>query len=202
MATRRRRGRPRGGDPGPSKQDILDAAVRVVSEVGLPAASLDKIAKAAGATKTTVLYHFSSRDGLVTALGLHALRDFQEGVVTGGRMPEDDFARAEAGVRSFFRKEYRPALIVMRELMSRGAFDPAAGELVQMAIETRVHMIASLLDLPAPLALRTARSLVLAGQGCVDAWICSGHEDPAPYRRAALEVTRALLTAAHREADS
>jgi len=201
VTARRKRGRPRDSDPAPSKDEILEAAIEVVCKVGLARASLDRVGKAAGASKTTVLYHFRSRDGLITALALRVMADFQEGVASGARMPPDDLKRAEAGIRSVFREPYRRSLLVVRELMSQGAYQPKIGELVHVSVESRVQMIAGLLDLPTPLAMSTARSLVMALLGCVDAWICEGREDPEPYREAALEATRALIAAARAEAD-
>lgn len=196
MKSKRKRGRPRGSDPAPSKDDILEAAVASVAEVGLQRASISHVAEKAGASKTSVLYHFRNREGLVAALALKVLSDFQEGVSTGSKLPKGDVARAEAGVRAFFKPEYRESLVVMRELMTQGAFDKRMGELVRFAVETRVQMIASLLDLPTPLALSTARNLVMAVQGAVDAWVCSGSSNPAPYCESAIETARALIESA------
>lgn len=200
VKSKRKPGRPRGSNPAPSKDEILEAAVASVAEVGLQRASIAHVAAKAGASKTAVLYHFRNRDGLVAALALKVLSDFQAGVSTGSKLPKDDLARAEAGVRSFFARDYRDSLVVMRELMTQGAFDKRMGGLVRFALESRIQMIASLLELPTPIALATARNLVMAVQGAVDAWVCSGRSDPAPYRDSALETARALIETARRKA--
>lgn len=50
------------------RHDILLAAIAVVNNGGYAAASVEKIAKQAGTTKSTVLYHFKSKEAINTAL--------------------------------------------------------------------------------------------------------------------------------------
>lgn len=54
------------------REDVIAAAVTVLSRDGFSAASVDRIAQASGTTKSTVLYHFRSKeaiyDAVVTAL--------------------------------------------------------------------------------------------------------------------------------------
>lgn len=50
------------------RAQILDAACEVIAEVGYPRASVARIAEHIGAAKGVVLYHFKTKDALVTAL--------------------------------------------------------------------------------------------------------------------------------------
>ena len=61
------------GSDAPSEHDpreaaILDATLDTIAAVGLPALSLDAIARRAGCNRTTIYRHFTDRDGLLAAL--------------------------------------------------------------------------------------------------------------------------------------
>lgn len=47
---------------------LIDTAVRLVSEKGIDALSLSEVAREAGVNRTTVYYHFDSREALVSAV--------------------------------------------------------------------------------------------------------------------------------------
>jgi AcrR family transcriptional regulator len=51
-----------------TRQQILDAALRLVAEHGIAATSVDEIAAAAGVAKGSVFYNFGSKDALVEAI--------------------------------------------------------------------------------------------------------------------------------------
>jgi AcrR family transcriptional regulator len=50
------------------REDIVAAAITVINRDGYAAASVDKIARDAGTTKSTVLYHFKTKDAINEAL--------------------------------------------------------------------------------------------------------------------------------------
>lgn len=50
------------------RRDILEAAIAVINRDGYGAASIDRIALEAGTSKSTVLYHFKSKETLNSAL--------------------------------------------------------------------------------------------------------------------------------------
>ncbi|WP_433444916.1 TetR/AcrR family transcriptional regulator [Nonomuraea sp. CA-141351] len=50
------------------REDLIAAAIRVISRDGYRAASLDRIAQEAGTSKGTALYHFSSKEELYGAV--------------------------------------------------------------------------------------------------------------------------------------
>ncbi|MBY0339222.1 MAG: TetR/AcrR family transcriptional regulator [Acetobacteraceae bacterium] len=51
-----------------ARQRILDAAERIVQAKGVPALTLDAAAKEAGVSKGGLLYHFASKEALLTGL--------------------------------------------------------------------------------------------------------------------------------------
>jgi AcrR family transcriptional regulator len=53
---------------GPARERVLEAAERVVSEVGAARLTLDAVSQAAGVSKGGLLYHFPSKESLLTAL--------------------------------------------------------------------------------------------------------------------------------------
>ena len=68
--SRRRRGRPRADEriPEGSRNRLLDAAVEVFAERGYERASVDAVVAAAGLSKGTFYWHFSSKAELFQAL--------------------------------------------------------------------------------------------------------------------------------------
>jgi AcrR family transcriptional regulator len=50
------------------REDVIQAAVDVINADGYAAASVDRIARRAGTTKGTVLYHFGSKQGIDEAV--------------------------------------------------------------------------------------------------------------------------------------
>jgi AcrR family transcriptional regulator len=53
---------------GPARDRILEAAERVVADVGAARLTLDLVAQAAGVSKGGLLYHFPSKESLLSAL--------------------------------------------------------------------------------------------------------------------------------------
>ena len=53
----------------PSSRDkILDAAISIVAEAGVPQLTIEAAAAAAGVTKAGLIYHFKTRDDLLAAV--------------------------------------------------------------------------------------------------------------------------------------
>lgn len=61
---------------------ILEAAIRVAGRDGLLATTLDKVAAEAGITKGGVLYHFASKDELLTRMMEHFAAEVEQGLIT------------------------------------------------------------------------------------------------------------------------
>lgn len=65
--------RPRTFTEQARREQLLDVTVAQIAARGYGGASLSRIAEAAGITKAAVLYHFRSKDALVTAAYAHVL---------------------------------------------------------------------------------------------------------------------------------
>ena len=59
------------------KVEILDAAVAVIEAHGITAVTFDTVAEAAGVTRGGVVYHFTSRDNLITSIHEHLARRWE-----------------------------------------------------------------------------------------------------------------------------
>lgn len=74
--------------PRPSSRDrILDALERILVDTGLHAVTLEHVAEVAGVSKGGLLYHFPSKEALITALARRlaesAEAEFQQAVESG-----------------------------------------------------------------------------------------------------------------------
>lgn len=67
-ATKRPRGRPSARDK------ILDAALELIGDIGVPAVTLDGVAARAGVSKGGLLYHFRFKEQLLAAANEHLVR--------------------------------------------------------------------------------------------------------------------------------
>jgi AcrR family transcriptional regulator len=76
--------------PATTPNAILEAAIRVAGRDGLLATTLDKVAAEAGITKGGVLYHFASKDELLTRMMEHFAGQVEQGLIT--RIADDPVA--------------------------------------------------------------------------------------------------------------
>ncbi len=86
------------------RAEILDAASQVFSEEGYDAASMDRIADRAGASKRTVYNHFDSKEVLLTEVARRLFRDVQQmkQVPWDGQRSLAEQLRTFAAVKAFF----------------------------------------------------------------------------------------------------
>jgi AcrR family transcriptional regulator len=79
---------------GPVRGRILDAAERVVGEVGAARITLDVVAQAAGVSKGGLLYHFPSKESLLEALAQRYVASMEQCIETAkGDLSELDQGR-------------------------------------------------------------------------------------------------------------
>lgn len=63
---------------GPARDRVLEAAERVVTDVGPARLTLDLVAQAAGVSKGGLLYHFPSKESLLIALANRYVQSMQQ----------------------------------------------------------------------------------------------------------------------------
>jgi len=73
MAARRTEDKPLSFIERARREQLIEVTIDVVAEHGYAAASLARIAQAAGISKGAVLYHFASKDAVVAAARAHVL---------------------------------------------------------------------------------------------------------------------------------
>jgi AcrR family transcriptional regulator len=80
--------------PGPARERILEAAERVVAEVGAARLTLDLVAQAAGVSKGGLLYHFPSKESLLGALAQRYVQSMEQCIEAAkGSIGEHDHSR-------------------------------------------------------------------------------------------------------------
>ena len=166
---------------------ILAAAVRVVGREGLPAASLGVIAKEAGTSKPAVLYHFGSRENLLREMAARALEQFQLNVFDRARA-DDPADTTRNALDILFAKENRANMAAARELMSLGLRDPVVGERVRSVFDQIEGMVALTLPETHERPLEVAEAMVGSVHGFIQLWLCTGDQDPGPYKAGALRA--------------
>jgi len=114
-----------GRRTGDRRQAILDAATRLFAERGFTGVSVQEIADAAGTHKTTVLYHFDTKDALHEAVLAQALgriaeiqRQFFAGPIVRERV-----AFLIDQIQAFYAEHPALARLLQRELL-----DPDGGD--------------------------------------------------------------------------
>lgn len=94
---------------GPVRDRILDAAERVVGEVGAARITLDVVAQAAGVSKGGLLYHFPSKESLLEALAHRYVANMEDCIETAkGNLSDADRSRElKACVHGLLQRDAR-----------------------------------------------------------------------------------------------
>jgi AcrR family transcriptional regulator len=109
-----------------TRDDLLQAASQVVIDKGVEALTLDAVAKQAGVSKGGLLYHFPSKDALMTGMVEQLIRDFE--AVLQVEFEQDD-APGTSGqwIRAYMRATLRfskQSLALIARLSSIAADSP------------------------------------------------------------------------------
>ncbi len=106
-----------------TKDRVLTEATIAFANQGVAGTSLDALARELGVTKQTVLYHFSSKDGLIAAVLASAAEDLAGELQRAVDISEPGWERVVATVRSSFALAVRrPELLgVLREVNRLGS---------------------------------------------------------------------------------
>ena len=69
-------------------RELIETAVRLISERGADALTIAELARETGINRTTVYYHFASREALVAAVKAHATAELAKGMDLDTSVPE------------------------------------------------------------------------------------------------------------------
>ena len=106
-----------------TKERVLTEATIAFANQGVAGTSLDALARELGVTKQTILYHFGSKDGLISAVLTAAAEDLVVELQRAVDISEPGWERVVATVRSSFALAVRrPELLgVLREVNRLGS---------------------------------------------------------------------------------
>lgn len=101
-----------------NRSTILSAAIRVIERDGITAVTFDSVAAESGLTRGGILYHFPSREALLTAIHQYLADQWEDGLIAAaGKSAEDTTAdeRLAAYVRVSAHSATRAELRLMLE---------------------------------------------------------------------------------------
>ena len=149
----------------PSSRDkILDAAISIVAEAGVPQLTIEAAAAAAGVTKAGLIYHFKTRDELLAAV-VEAManeidvysraKDASPGAAKGpramtpGKAPGKPHSELQAALLAQVEMTFampEPLQRLMRSLLQAHATNPTVMPPVQALFERGYQMMATSSD--------------------------------------------------------
>lgn len=102
-----------------TNQLILDAAIEIIFEFGLPNFTFRAVAERVGLSRGALLHHFKDKEALLTALIGHIYRRRLSDLVLGIQsLTEDMRKKDQAGVDLFFQIARKPYSVALREIQS------------------------------------------------------------------------------------
>ena len=115
-----------------TKHRVIQVASVGFAETGFAGTSLDELARRLDVTKQTILYHFGSKEGLLTAVITEAASDLQAALANAVATSEPGWDRIETSVRAAFAMALaRPELLgLLREVSRLGP--PRSDAVVQV----------------------------------------------------------------------
>jgi AcrR family transcriptional regulator len=69
-------------------REMIETAVRLISESGVEALSLSAVARATGVNRTTIYYHFENRDALIAAVRAWSSEQISKAFSSGAPQPQ------------------------------------------------------------------------------------------------------------------
>lgn len=97
------------------RAQLVDCAAEAIAELGLPRTSLAEVARRAGVSKPTVLYHFTSRDELIDAVlttTLAAGAEFLAAHTAAAESPPQELAAYIAANVEYIDRHRRDAAVL------------------------------------------------------------------------------------------
>lgn len=176
-------------------EQILEAARRVMGQVGYGEASMDRIAEEAGVARSTVYVYFQSKEEILHrcfALGRRQLAERTDQALAGAHASEDRIGAVVASVLAHV-DESRPFFWAVNSLAETGA----AAELAGLAQDVRDRLAALLREgietgeLPVHDVRRSNAVLGTLIQGAVALRL--REERPEPARASAAELVAFFL---------
>lgn len=143
--------RPRGRPS--SKVRILDAALALVAEVGVNRLTLDAVAERAGVSKGGLLYNYSSKDALLTAMVERFISQCEE---HRGAIESEIGPGPQTGLKALLRARGNPADFDRKAAHSMLAAAAENPRMLQSARDAQVAVVNILSSAEDPVGARIA----------------------------------------------
>lgn len=198
---KRKAGRPAGKSSEQSRAELVQAAIEAIAQTGLASTTLVSIAERAGSSKTTLLHHFGSRDGLVAAIGMRSFEVFADRFAHALRKPSKNLEEtADRILDLVFVESSRAYLSVMLQLLARASHDSLVSDGIRAAVDQRILFLETVLGFPREVGRPAAGAILAAVQGAIDHWLSCDPEDPETYREWARVAVHAIIADARKKA--
>jgi AcrR family transcriptional regulator len=131
------------------KPQILDAALRIISERGSRDVTLDEIAQAAGLSKGGVVHYFDSKEAIIK----EAVREFYGRIFTRGREEMDRYDDPLEKVLSYTwlynwnDPELKTGYSLLFDFMARAALDDDYRAMFHDWVQNWIHLLSEALTL-------------------------------------------------------
>jgi AcrR family transcriptional regulator len=129
---------------GPARDRILEAAERLVAEVGAARLTLDAVAHGAGVSKGGLLYHFPSKESLLSALA-HRYAESMEQCIEAAKTNLDESGKSrdlKAAILGMLSGDSRSRAI-SAVLLATAANEPALLEVIRECVAEYTEELAS-----------------------------------------------------------
>ena len=145
------------------RRQILDVAGPVFAERGFAATTMDEVASAAGVTKPVLYQHFPSKRALFSEMLDDMGNQLLAELATATSRAATGRERVERGFAAYFRfvASHRTSFRVLFGAAARN--DPDFASIVERVLEEVADVIASLIEIDAPLEQRRVLSHALIG---------------------------------------
>ncbi|MDJ0105275.1 TetR family transcriptional regulator [Rhodococcus sp. KBW08] len=108
-----------------NRTTILDAAIRVIQRDGVTAVTFDSVAAESGLTRGGLLYHFPSRDDLLSAIHQYMADQWEDSLIAAAGKPAADATPVEC-LSTYVRVCSQSATRAELQLMLEAATTPAS----------------------------------------------------------------------------
>ena len=192
LSVRSASGRPPTAAELERREQLIEATIGLVAEVGWRGFTIQRVADAVGVTKAAVIYHVGSREQLVRAAYQRVIDGFTEAVTARVATAEDAVQVVEFMLRAqlaYFREHPDHARVIVEALGSDLGIDDAPDAPERRDVLAGFILAASGGD------AESAGVLAVLLNGALDAAVAASLTDPAFDLAAAEEELIALLHA-------
>lgn len=164
-----------------TRQRVIAVTKGLIGEHGYAEVTLDQISVAAGVAKSSLLWHFGSKEMLLAEAATSLFQEIGGELgptVRLGETPVERLDQLFETVSEYFTRSPE-AKGVMLALLFSGSVPPTVHAQIRAAWDDHVHAIVEVLGTPQrPLPPEMARLMVAVFHGCYCHWYAAGRDTP------------------------